>query len=329
MYWVSVSVTVEREFLEIYLLYWVYRTMEAGKYLGGRGHLVQPPAKSRSVLNSDQFAPALSSWTLKTPKHVDSAASLDSFFQCLIILTQIFLVLILIFPFTCIQSEPSLFKSWLLSLASLRWISARSLASSSWWLPLDAGGLLLHPQGVRPQPAALLGFSWSQRQDLLSLHCMNFLWACSSSLSRSFWLASLPSNGVTAPSLSVVCKIGALCLFQVTGEKSANEIGPRLKNSTGNWCPSRIQTTGRCPLSPVMLPVFHAPGGSSDTITSPLGRRIAVGSVSAADLAVTGQKAVRLVKQFPSAAEQRRAAVECWGLEATLTAYRKIISDIR
>jgi len=60
-----------------------------------------------------------------------------------------------------------------------------------------------------------------------------------------------------------------------------------------------------------MLPVFHAPGGSSDTITSPLGRRIAVGSVSAADLAVTGQKAVRLVKQFPSAAEQRRAAVEC------------------
>lgn len=96
-------------------------------------------------------------------------------------------------------------------------------------------------------------------------------------------------------------------------KKKLNKIGPRMKNSACNWCPSRIQTTSHYPLSPVILSVFHAYSSSSIPITSPLECKVTVGNLSSADLVVTWQKAIQLVKQFPLAVEQKHATMECRG----------------
>lgn len=86
-----------------------------------------------------------------------------------------------------------------------------------------------------------------------------------------------------------------------------------LKNSTFIWCPSGTQTTSHYPLSPGILPVFHAPSNSSDINTSQLECKVVVGNLSSADLVVKWQKSIRLVKQFPLAVNQKHATEECRG----------------
>lgn len=100
---------------------------------------------------------------------------------------------------------------------------------------------------------------------------------------------------------------------ELLGKKILINVDPRLKNSTCNWYPSRIQKTSHYHLSPVILPVCHASGSSSDTNTSQLKCRAAVGNLSSTDVVVTWHEASRLVKQFPLAVQQKHATVESRG----------------
>lgn len=135
-----------------------------------------------------------------------------------------------------------------------------------------------------PQPAV---FSQAQVKDFC---CLCISWISSPPIPpicldpsechpcpRMYWL-----------SFSVVCKIGAFYLFQVTVEQTnkqtTHKTGPRLKNSTSNWCPCRIQTVSCYPL---ILPVFYASSSSSDTTTSQRGCKVAGGNLSSMDLVVT------------------------------------------
>lgn len=76
----------------------------------GWGHLVQPLAKNRSTLKSDQFAPALSSWTLKTPSTL-ILQPLWTTSLCLIIFTLIYFYY-LFFPLCILGNFPLMLKDY-------------------------------------------------------------------------------------------------------------------------------------------------------------------------------------------------------------------------
>lgn len=123
-----------------------------------------------------------------------------------------------VFFLHCVSNQNLPFlRVWLLSLISLLWTSVRSLAQSSLYLPLYAERLF-YPQPVSPQPAV---FSQSQVKNFC---CLCISWISSPPIPPICLDPSechpCPWIVLTALYFSVVCKIGAFYLFQVTVEKT-------------------------------------------------------------------------------------------------------------